>query len=69
MRIGCITGNAIKCDGCGRGLKHPERYLCLDDEGTGEYQRLCAQCALDQGYAEYRKEKGEEILSFFTDES
>jgi hypothetical protein len=69
MRIGCITGVEIKCDGCGRNLKHPERYLCLDEDADGETRRLCTKCALDQGYAEYRKEKGVEILSFFTEES
>ena len=69
MRIGCITGNEIICDGCGRSLKHPDRYLGLINDETKEMERLCTQCALDKGYAEYRKEKGEEILSFFTEES
>jgi len=69
MRIGCITGNEISCDGCGRGMKHPERYLGLIDDATGEMQRYCTRCALDKGYAEYRREKGEDILSFFSEES
>ena len=69
MRIGCIAGDETQCDGCRRTLKHPERYLLLSNELTGEHQRLCTQCALDKGYAEYRKEKGEDILTFFTEES
>ncbi len=74
MRRGCITVSDIPCDGCGRTIKYPERYLVTDEEGSskdkkGETRRYCVECSLKKGYAQYKKmEKGEQVLTFFTGE-
>ncbi len=70
MRLGCIAIGEIRCDECGRIIKHPERYLTIyDEEGTESEQektvRYCVDCCLNRGYAHYRMEKGEQILTFF----
>ena len=71
MRLGCIAIGEIRCDECGRMVKHPERYLTIyDEEGAeaepGKSLRYCVDCCLNRGYAHYRTEKGEQILTFFT---
>ncbi len=70
MRLGCIAIGEIRCGGCGRTIKHPERYLAIyDEEGVeseqGKTLRYCVDCCLSRGYAHYRMEKGEQILTFF----
>ncbi|HEY88046.1 MAG TPA: hypothetical protein G4O06_08540 [Dehalococcoidia bacterium] len=70
MRLGCIAIGEIRCDGCGQTIKHPEHYLAIyDEEGIeseqGKTLRYCVDCCLSQGYAHYRMEKGEQILTFF----
>ena len=70
MRRGCIAVGDTSCDGCGRAIKHPERYLTITEKDgieaeEGETSRYCVECCLKKGYAHYRKEKGEEILTFF----
>ena len=69
MRVGCIAIGETRCDGCGRIIKHPERYLCTDEEGAesepGKMWRYCVDCCLSRGYAHYKTEKGEQILTFF----
>ncbi len=70
MRLGCIAIGEIRCDGCGRIIKHPERYLAIyDEEGIeseqGKTLRYCVDCCLSRGYAHYRMVKGEQILTFF----
>ncbi|MFA5629108.1 MAG: hypothetical protein WC958_02465 [Dehalococcoidales bacterium] len=72
MRRGCISLGGINCDICNRVIQYPERYLCVDEEDgkeveKGETVRYCVKCALDKGYAHYKVEKGEKILSFFTE--
>jgi len=70
MRIGCIAGSEIICDGCAKTLKYPQRYLLIEGEeavADGGPARYCIDCALAKGYAAKRVEKGEEILTFFTD--
>jgi hypothetical protein len=49
-----------------------ERYLAtdVDEKGNevargGKTARYCVDCCLKKGYAEYREEKGEKILTFF----
>ena len=59
----------VRCDGCGRTIKSPQRYLLISKEGDKETKRLCycVDCCLDKGYAQYKRaEKGEQILTFFT---
>jgi len=64
MRRGCIAIGEIHCDGYGHIIKHPERYLIIDEE-EGKTLRYCADCCLNKGYAHYRDEKGKRVLTFF----
>ena len=69
MRRGCIAIGEVLCDGCGRVIKHPERYLAIDEESSVELEegktfRYCVECCLEKGYAQYRMEKGEMVLTF-----
>ena len=69
MRRGCIAVEEIRCDGCGRLLKHPDRYLITEEKDgvemeEGETVYYCVDCCLKKGYAHYRTEKGEQILTF-----
>ena len=69
MRRGCISMGNVRCDQCGRDIPYPQRYLVLDEENgieveNGHPVRYCVECALQKGYAHYKKEKGEEILTF-----
>jgi len=71
MRRGCIAVSNVRCDGCGRTIKHPERYLLMGEEDTKKRKPLCycVDCCLKQGYAHYKKvEKDEQVLTFFTEE-
>ncbi|HEX74894.1 MAG TPA: hypothetical protein G4N93_07135 [Dehalococcoidia bacterium] len=70
MRSGCIAIGEVCCDGCGRIMRHPERYLAINEtDGVeveeGKTLRYCAECSLSRGYARYEEEKGEWILTFF----
>ncbi|MFH1639994.1 MAG: hypothetical protein ABIB93_06800 [Chloroflexota bacterium] len=69
MRRGCISLGEIKCDLCQRLIPQAERYLATEEElADGEkskIKRYCLDCCLKQGYAEYRNEKTETILTFF----
>ena len=70
MRRGCIATGEIRCDGCGRIIRHPERYLAIDEKDgveveQGETSRYCVDCCLNKGYAHYTEEKGEQVLTFF----
>jgi hypothetical protein len=71
MRRGCISLGETRCDKCQRDIPHSERYLAIDEEdgveveegGTTAY--YCIECALGKGYAYYKEEKDERILTFF----
>ena len=70
MRRGCISLGEVQCDECHRIIPYPERYLAIDEKkGTeaeeGEPARYCVECSLNKGYAHYKTEKGESILTFF----
>ncbi len=70
MRRGCISLGEVKCDGCHRTIPYPERYLAIDEKNgveddNGETHRYCIECSLKKGYAHYKVEKGEQILTFF----
>ena len=72
MRRGCIATGEIRCDGCGRIIRHPERYLAIQEKDgieaeEGETSRYCVECCLKKGYAHYKEEKGEQVLTFFPD--
>lgn len=63
MRRGCISLGQVKCGDCQRLIPHPERYLVIDrEDGTSE--RLCFDCSLKKGYARYKMERGELVLTF-----
>ena len=63
MRRGCIAIDEVRCDGCGRIVRHPERYLAIDEEE--KTSRYCVDCSLEKGYAQYKMEKGKQVLTFF----
>ncbi len=71
MHRGCISLGEIQCDECHRAIPHSERYLAIDEEDSigAEKEKTahyCVECALQKGYAYYKEEKGERILTFFT---
>ena len=70
MRRGSISLGEVQCDQCHRVIPYPERYLAIDEKdsveaGDGTTFRYCIKCSLEKGYAHYRVEKGERILTFF----
>ncbi len=69
MRRGCISLGEIRCDICQHIIPPAGRYLATEEESApGEKNRIkryCIECCLKQGYAEYREEKGERILTIF----
>ena len=70
MRRGCISLGEVQCDDCHRIIPHSERYLAIDEEDgveveKGKTSRYCLNCCLKKGYAHYRDERGEQILTFF----
>lgn len=67
MKRGSISLGQIKCDDCQRLIPHPERYLAIDKE-DGTTERLCFDCALKKGYARYKMERGELVLTFMEEE-
>lgn len=70
MRRGCVAVGETKCDICDRSIEHGERYLLIDDdENEGESHRFCVDCCLNKGYATYIIDKGEEVLTFFVEET
>jgi hypothetical protein len=70
MRRGCISLGEVYCDECKRNIAYPERYLAVEEKDGeedlgGELRRYCVECALTKGYAHYKVEKGEQVLTFF----
>jgi len=47
--------------------EYGERYLVIDDVGE-QSQRFCLDCCLSRGYASYKTEKGEKIITFFPED-
>ena len=71
MRHGCTAIDEIRCDGCGRIIRHLERYLAIDEKDgveveEGKLSRYCVDCCLKKNYAHYKEDKGEQILTFFS---
>jgi|YNPNPStandDraft_1061719.scaffolds.fasta_scaffold258802_2 hypothetical protein len=64
MRRGCIAISEVICDGCGRILRHGERYLADDIRGGGT-TRLCVDCCARKGMVGYKRERGQEIMTLF----
>jgi hypothetical protein len=70
MRRGCISLGEIKCDKCQNPIPYPDRYLAINEKDgkedeEGETKRYCLECCLKKGFARYKEEKGEKILTFF----
>ena len=70
MRRGCISLGEIKCNDCGNPIPYPDRYLAVNmtngkEDEEGDTVRFCLECSLKKGYAHYKEEKGERILTFF----
>jgi len=70
MRRGCMSLGDIPCDECHRIIPHSERYLAMEEEDGIEVEKgktvhYCAECALQKGYAYYKEERTERILTFF----
>ncbi|HUV44077.1 MAG TPA: hypothetical protein VMW13_04515 [Dehalococcoidales bacterium] len=70
MRQGCISLGKVQCDGCRNTIPYAERYLLIDEENgveveSGKKSCYCVNCSLDKGYARYRQEKNERVLTFF----
>jgi hypothetical protein len=66
MRRGCISLGDITCDGCHRIIPHSERYLIIEEK-EGVNQNLCVACCLEKGYARYREDRREQVLTFFSE--
>ena len=72
MRRGCVSLGETQCDDCHCIIPYPERYLVIDEEdgveaGKGKALRYCVDCCLKRGYAHYKIEKGQRILTFFSE--
>jgi len=69
MNRGCICVGEIKCDSCQELIEQGEMYLLMEEEdegkGDGKKSRFCAECCAAKGYAAYKEEKGEKVLTFF----
>ena len=66
MRRGCISLDDVQCDDCHCAIPYPERYL-IAEELEGVVLRLCIDCCLKKGYADYKQEKGEQVITFFVE--
>ncbi|MDP3878714.1 MAG: hypothetical protein Q8Q07_00200 [Dehalococcoidales bacterium] len=70
MRRGCVSLGEVQCDSCHRFIPFADRYLAITEEGgveaeTGNTAYYCTECALEKGYASYKKEDKEgRILTF-----
>ena len=64
MRRGCISLGEVQCDDCQRIIPYPEHYLIVK-ETEDNVLRLCVECCLKKGYAGYKQEKGEQMITFF----
>ncbi|MBM4461816.1 MAG: hypothetical protein FJ012_00590 [Chloroflexi bacterium] len=61
---GLIVTGEIICDGCGRSMKHPEKYAYVCEEEQ-EPLRFCKDCSRAKGYLKSRRdEKGREVESY-----
>jgi len=63
----------VKCDGCEIIVPYAERYLVVEVEDGAEAEHgtkvcYCVACSLARGYARYREEKGDRVLTFFPGE-
>jgi sulfur relay (sulfurtransferase) complex TusBCD TusD component (DsrE family) len=64
MRRGCISLGSVECDGCHRIIPHSERYLIIEEQ-EGVPVTVCVRCCLERGYARYKEDRREQVLTFF----
>ena len=67
MQRGWVSLGDVKCDGCNNIMGYLDRYLAINEGGVT--LRYCTSCCLERGYAHYRDEKGEQLLTFFPEKS
>ena len=64
---GLIVTGELVCDGCGKTMRHPERYGYINhigEEGKPPL-RLCEDCSRARGYLEKKRdERGRETETF-----
>ena len=69
MRRGCIAIGVLTCSKCSRSIEHGERYLLIEsDDETAEKERICIDCCMDNKMAVHVMDKGEKVLTFFTED-
>lgn len=69
MRRGCIAIGVLTCNMCNRSIEHGERYLLLEKDGEdSDKERICMDCCLNNSMAAHVIEKGEKVLTFFTED-
>ena len=67
MSRGCIAIGVLTCNMCNRSIEHGERYLLIEKEDTADKERICIDCCLSNNMAVHVIEKGEKVLTFFTE--
>ena len=61
---GLTATGELKCDGCGKVMRPPERYGYICEEGQPPL-RLCEDCSRARGYLKQKSdEKGREVETF-----
>lgn len=63
MNRGCVAVSETKCDNCKRIIEHGRQYLLIEDD-KGNLKHFCTDCCLAKGYARYKTEKGERVITF-----
>jgi hypothetical protein len=79
MRRGSIAIGEMKCDICTSTIEHGQRYMMLEEEKKSKtdtgiadttelpVQRICLNCCIKKKYVAKKKDKGEEIYTFFAE--
>ena len=66
MHRGCISLGQTQCDDCHRVILYLERYLIAENAEKVK-SCLCLDCSLKKGYAGYKQDKGEQVLTIFVE--
>jgi len=66
MHRGCMSLGNVQCDECHQIIPQAEHYLVMEEKDAT--LRVCVACSLKKGYARYKEDKGERILTFFPEE-
>lgn len=60
-----VTGEMV-CDGCGKIMRHPERYGYISEEGKSPLS-FCEDCSRAKGYLKWNADK--KMDTFLSSES